>query len=108
MCWLWRSPLLNGDDRFVLFILVWLVGFLLCQDLRLTASEKHLNRFRQMFDQMESIGTLKRLGSAFACCCGIFPPSITTHHLQIGRLSHPPSGSFRLAVRYKVHHPVIF
>jgi hypothetical protein len=74
MCWLWRSPFLNGDDRFVLFILVWLVGFLLCQDLRLTASEKHLNRFRQIFDQMESIGTLNRLGSAFACCCGIFPP----------------------------------
>jgi hypothetical protein len=49
MRWLWRAPLFNGNDGFVLLILAWLVRFLLGQDLRLTARQQHLDRFGQIF-----------------------------------------------------------
>src|SRR5258708_16445156 len=100
MRWLWRALLFNGNDRFVLLILAWLVRFLLGQDLRLTACQKHLDGFSQIFDYVKPVCALDGLGSACSHGGGIFSSSITTHHCEIRLLVHPPCCGFRLPIRY--------
>ena len=75
-----------------------LVRFLLCQNFRLTTCQKHLDSFGQIFDDMEPVGALNGLGSAFTCSGGIFASSITTDHRQVWLLVHPPGGGLRPAV----------
>src|SRR5579863_6108231 len=88
---LWWTPFFDGDDGLVLLILARLVQVLLCQNLRLTAREKHLDSFGQIFDHWESVCALDGLGSTFTRSGGILPtPPITTHHRQIRLLVHPP------------------
>src|SRR5947209_522081 len=98
MRWLWWTPYFDGNDGLVLLLLAWLVRFLLCQNLRLTACQQHLNRLGQIFDHMKPIGALNGLGSAFSCCRGIFSSSITADHRQVWLVVHPPGGGFRPAV----------
>ena len=87
--WFWRAPFFDGNDGFVLLILAWLVWFLFCQNLGLTASQKHLNSFGQVFDDVKPVSALNGLGSAFVCGRGIFSSSITTDHRQIWLITHP-------------------
>src|SRR5690242_20563754 len=106
MSWLGWAPFFDGNDGLVLLILARLVRFLFCQDLCLTSCQQHLNRFRQIFDDVESVGALNGLGSAFACSGGIFASPIATDYRQVWLLTHPPCCGFRLAVREEIYDAV--
>src|SRR6266700_5154036 len=99
MGWLGWTPFFDRNDGLVLLTLARLFRFLLCQNLRLTTCQQHLDRFRQIFDDVEPVGALNGLGSAFACSGGIFASSITADHRQVWLLAHPPCCGLRLAVR---------
>jgi hypothetical protein len=106
MSWLWRSPLFDRDDGFVLLLLAWLVPFLFSQDFRLATSQKHLNGFGEIFYHMKAVCALSRLGSTLGRCFCILTAPITTHYSDVWVMSHPPCRGVCLTIRQKVNDPV--
>lgn len=69
-----RTPLCDGDDLPVRLASLWLFRFACRYDFCLTARQEELRCLGQIFHERESIGALKRLGSALRCRFCILPP----------------------------------
>jgi hypothetical protein len=81
--------LCDGDDLPVRLASLWLFRFACRYDFCLTARQEELRCLGQIFNEMESIGALKRLGSALRCRFCILTPTITAHHRNLKTLPHP-------------------
>jgi hypothetical protein len=56
----------------------------------------------KIFDQMEPIGTLDRLGSTCSCRRSIIPSTISTHQFQFPVGCHPRGSRFHVSVGQKI------
>jgi hypothetical protein len=109
MNWLWRTPFFDGDDWFKQLFLLRFFCVQRSQDLCLTACQKHLDSFRQVFKDVKSVGALYGLGWTFRGSRGIFPSTIPADHRHVRLLAYPPCCRFCPAIRYyEVHHAVAF